>query len=363
MGLAVPWMACAQAEHKPKAPAHAPAAPIPFEHEWDQPVEGTGAFSLASDSTTVFVGGAAEAFDARSAADGKVLWSKPLTLRTAPVVSGGVVFVVVADSLRAIEAASGRDRWSVEIAAGPIRPTAHGGWIVVPSSTALAALRTVDGSVVWQRALGASVAVPAVIEGDRVFVALSDGRLMGLNLATGETIWTVWLVSAPTGLLAGNGLVYFGAADGKLSAFTQDRGILEWDYALGSEPIDSPVTDGTRVYLASRDLSVWALDARKGNLRWHLPVAARPAVSPWLDDPSLVVALITGEVDVVDVRTGKTSSTLPAPAPVAVVLVDFPARLQAVTAPDRGTLVRLTLDPDQRKSTLVGFTRAKPPVK
>jgi hypothetical protein len=66
-----------------------------------------------------------------------------------------------------------------------------------------------------------------------------------------------------------------------------------------------------------------------------------------------------------EARTGKTSSTLPAPAPVAIagVPLDFPARLQAVAVPERGTFVRLTLDPDQRKSTLVSFTRAKPPAK
>lgn len=363
---AISWTACAQAQHKSKAPGHAPPpAPIPFEHSWEQPLEATGALSLASDSTTVFVAGAPEAFDARSAVDGKVLWSKPFTSQAAPVVAGGIVFVVAGDSLRAIDAASGRDRWSVGVVAGPVHPTARGGWVVVPSSTAIAAFRSVDGSTAWQRALGASVTVPAVIEGDRVFAALSDGRLVGLSLATGETIWTAWLMSAPAGLLTGNGLLYFGAANGKLSAYTQDRGVFKWAYALGSEPIDNPVTDGTRVYLASRDHSVWALDASTGNLRWHSRVAARPAVSPWLDDKSLVVALVTGEVDVMEARTGKTSSTLPAPAPVAIagVPLDFPARLQAVAVPERGTFVRLTLDPDQRKSTLVSFTRAKPPAK
>jgi hypothetical protein len=96
-----------------------------------------------------------------------------------------------------------------------------------------------------------------------------------------------------------------------------------------------------------------------------MAVAARPAVSPWLDEKSIVVALVTGEVDIMEARTGKTSSTLPAPAPVALAgtPIDFPARLQAVAVPGPGTLVRLTLDPDQRKSTLVAFTRAKPPAK
>ena len=147
-------------------------------------------------------------FDARSAADGKVLWSKPLASRTTPVVSGGVVFVVAGAALRALDVASGRDRWSVDVGAGPVHASAQAGRIVVASSTAIGAFRAIDGSTVWQRALGASVTVPPVIEADRVFLALSDGRVVGLNLATGETIWTVWLTSAPTGLLVGNGLLY-----------------------------------------------------------------------------------------------------------------------------------------------------------
>jgi outer membrane protein assembly factor BamB len=359
----VPWLTCAQTQQKAESPGHAPAAPLAFELAWEQPVETTGALSLASDSTTVFVGGAAETFDARSVADGKVLWSRPLASRATPVVSAGAVYVVAGAALHALDAASGRDRWSVEVGAGPVHASAQAGRVVVASSTAVGAFRAVDGSTVWQLALGASVTVPPVIDADRVFLALSDGRLMGVNLATGETIWTVWLVSAPTGLLAGNGLLYFGAADGQLSAYTQDRGLLKWDYSLGSEPIASPVTDGTRVYIALRDHSVWAVDARIGNLRWRTPVPARPAVSPWRDEKSLVVALVTGEVDMMDAATGKTSSTVPAPAPVAGVLVDFPARLQGVSAPARGSFVRLTLDPDQRKSTLAAFTRAKPPAK
>jgi outer membrane protein assembly factor BamB len=363
VGLAVPWLTCAQAQQKAEPPGHVPAAPLGFELAWEQPVETTGALSLAADSATVFVAGGAETFDARSVADGKVLWSKPLATRTTPVVSAGVVFVVAGASLRGLDASSGRDRWSAEVGEGPVHASAQAGRVVVASSTGIGAFRAVDGSAVWQRALGASVTVPPVIDADRVFLALSDGRLVGVNLSTGETIWTVWLVSAPTGLLVGNGLLYFGAADGKLSAFTQDRGILRWAYALGSEPIASPVTDGRRVYTALRDHSVWAVDARTGNLRWRSPVAARPAVSPWRDETSLVVALVTGEVDMMDAATGKTSSTVPAPAPVAGVLVDFPARLQGVSAPDRGSFVRLTLDADQRKSTLVAFTRAKPPAK
>jgi len=363
IGLAVPWLTCAQTQQKPEAPGHTPAAPVPFERAWEQPIESAGALVLASDATTLFVAGAADTFDARSVSDGHVLWSKPLTAQTAPIVSGGVLFVVAGDKLRAIDAISGRDRWSIDVASGPVRPTASGGWIVMPSSTAVAALRVVAGSTVWQRALGASVTVPAVIDGDRVFLALSDGRLLGLNLATGETIWTAWLVSAPSGLLAANGLVYFGAADGRLTAFTQDAGVLKWTYALGSEPIDSPVTDGTRVYAALRNHSVWALDAEIGNLRWRTPVTARPAVSPWRDETSLVVALVTGEIDILDAKTGKSASTLPAPTPLAIAIIDFPARLQAVAAPSNGSLIRLTLDPDQRQSTLAAFTRAKPPAK
>ena len=333
-----------------------------FEHVWDPPIQAAGPLSLASDATTVFAVGPKDSLDARSGADGRVLWSKELASATAPVVVNGAVCVVANGALHALDAETGRERWSFSIGSAPVQPVARGDRIVISASTGISAIHAVDGSPIWQRALGASAIVPPVIDDGRVFVALSDGRLAALDLETGETRWSKQLISAPAGLLAGNGLLYFGTLDGKLNAYAQDRGTFEWAFKLGSEPVESPVTDGRRVYIASRDHSVWAVDARNGNLRWRFQVAARPAFSPWLDEAALVVALVTGEIDIVDVRAGKAAGTLPAPEPIPGIIV-FPARLESVTTPEHGRLMRLTLDPDQHKSTLVSFTRVKPPAK
>lgn len=359
----LPWVACASGQRPAKAPAKvAVPAAQPFERTWDLPVNATGPLALAADATSLFLAGAPGTFVSRSAADGHVVWSEPLTSQTRPVVSDGLVFVVAEGRLHALDAASGSTRWPLGIAAGPVPPTARGGWLVVPSSSGVGAFRIADGSAIWQRALGASITVPVAIDGDRVFLALSDGRLVGLDLLSGDTIWTEWLSSAPAGLSAGNALVYFGGADGKVYAYSQDRGLCKWTYAIGAEAVDAPVADGARVYVAARDNTVWALDAARGNQRWRVPVEGRPAGSPWLDETSFAVALVTGEIDILDSKSGKASSKLPAPAPVTVI-IDFPARLQGIVSPGLGRIVRLTLDPDQRGSTLAAFTRAKRPVK
>jgi outer membrane protein assembly factor BamB len=364
IGLATtPWLGCAPPKHQVKAPSHDTPPPVSFERAWDQPIVGEGSLSLTSNATTLFIAAFDDSLEARSAADGHVLWSVPFSPETRPLICGSGVCVVADGALRALDAATGSERWFVPTPASPVELAARGARVVVSASTGIAAFRAADGSPVWQRAMGASTTVPPVIDQGQVFAALADGRLVGLDLENGETKWSARLVSAPAGLLAENGLLYFGALDGKLNAYAQDSGAFKWAYALGSEPVDSPVTDGRRVYVASRDHSVWAVDARNGNLRWRAQVPARPAFSPWLDETAVLVALVTGEVDILNVRSGQSAGTVAAPEPATAGFIDFPARLQAVTSAERGRFVRLTLDRDQRKSTLASFTLVKPPPK
>jgi outer membrane protein assembly factor BamB len=88
------------------------------------------------------------------------------------------------------------------------------------------ALNVATGAVVWSvRLPGApylgGVLSPPAVSGDTVYVGSNNGRLYGLDRATGEEVWSYeigsWVASGPA--ISGNALVA-GAWDGNLYAFT-----------------------------------------------------------------------------------------------------------------------------------------------
>lgn len=79
---------------------------------------------------------------------------------------------------------------------------------------------------------------------------------------------------------------------------------LRWRFATGGRVVASPVTDGTRVVVASDDGQVYALDPRSGRLLWQAatdgPVPSTPAIA----DGRVHVLSYDGRVHTLDAATG-----------------------------------------------------------
>jgi outer membrane protein assembly factor BamB len=64
-----------------------------------------------------------------------------------------------------------------------------------------------------------------MIAGDQVFFGSADGRIYGLDLKTGQELWT-YVIGVPvmsTPLVTGN-VLYVAAYDGRIYAFTSQSG-------------------------------------------------------------------------------------------------------------------------------------------
>ncbi|QDT70104.1 Outer membrane protein assembly factor BamB precursor [Planctomycetes bacterium MalM25] len=88
------------------------------------------------------------------------------------------------------------------------------------------ALRPADGEPVWRARTRSRVeASPLALAGGRVLIATTRGRLMLLDAATGETVWSDHLgggfLAAPA---ASDGVVLIGSTDGLLYAFGKPQG-------------------------------------------------------------------------------------------------------------------------------------------
>lgn len=218
---------------------------------------------------------------ALNAQDGEKLWQVDLQspFRGAPTFVGGRAFVVTFDNqLFALNAENGEVQWDatgiVENASilGTGAPAVSADTLVVGySSGELTALRVENGRVTWQElltrtgrttAIGSLLDIDAspVIDRGRVFAIGNGGRMVSLELTTGQRIWEVNLGGVQTPWVAGD-FVYTVTNEGELVCLTRGEGRVRWLTQLqrytdvedqkGLVTWNGPVLAGDRLILTS----------------------------------------------------------------------------------------------------------------
>ena len=151
-----------------------------------------------------------------------------------------------------------------------------------PSKPQPSALPAFSGNLavskVWTARLGeVTTPLQAVVLGERVVLASSQGLLAELDGATGREAWRV---SLNTPLVAGVG------SDGKRHAVvTADNALVVveagreiWRQRLSAQTFTAPLVAGERVFVQSADRSVLAFDGASGQRLWTLSRTADPLV-------------------------------------------------------------------------------------
>jgi outer membrane protein assembly factor BamB len=168
----------------------------------------------------VFVGTGSGRLQARSAATGALLWSRPgATAETVPAVTGGVVY------------STGLE---------------NGVWKLFARSVDTGALR-------WKRALSSNAGL--AVAGGRVVAATSAG-LSAFDAATGTPRWSVAVAAAGFPAVA-NGLVYLSLQQG-IGAWRLSDGAARWRF--GTIRYGSPVVSGGRLYVSGASQEIEVVD-------------------------------------------------------------------------------------------------------
>jgi outer membrane protein assembly factor BamB len=340
----------AVAQQRPRS-ASALAEIRPYEVGWTANLDTSSpdAVLLVADSSRLIVVSPRGPVVARDAGDGHVLWTWEVELTPAapPVTGDGLVFIVTTSWIYALDARSGHVVWRVLTPASQMSPAWSPGWLVMSSGGAIAAIRTADGSRVWQRDFGAHVGA-VTIDGPRVYASIADRRLVAMNLVSGASAWETSLDVVPGELLAANNRLYFGAADGNFYCYGQALGEYVWGSPERVGVIGRPVTDGKRVYFAGFDNSVRARDAGNGNLRWRFDSQSRPWGALYLEAGHLVVPVVSGEFYLCQLADGGPAGLL---APLKAT-ADEGIRLDAAAASDGQRLFRVTASLGGRALTM-----------
>jgi outer membrane protein assembly factor BamB len=210
---------------------------------------------ISYDSGKIYVSTGYGELLALDAANGKILWRQTLDFpaRTAPMIAGGLVAVVVQnDLLLTFDAGTGTPGWrftgtvgqnsgaAVAITGAP----AYADGILVAgfSSGTLAALDANSGTPVWEQSFASSfgqastldfsdiVATPVIANGVVYAIGLGN-TAMAVDLHSGAKVWTHNASGTDAFCLAG-GFAFLLDKSQTLSAIHADDGLVSWSLQL-----------------------------------------------------------------------------------------------------------------------------------
>ncbi|WP_445326783.1 outer membrane protein assembly factor BamB family protein [Sphingobium sp. AN558] len=251
-------------------------------------------------------------------------------LASAPVVSGGKLFVIDADArVIAFDATSGAKLWQTALPAeGNGRALFGGGVSVVDdkvyASTGVgdvAAMNAADGAILWKKTPGGPLRGAPTLANGHVYVMGQDNQIFALNQTDGAVQWSdsgtlqatgIFGVAAPA---AAQGTVIAGYSSGEINAYRYENGRQLWGDALSRTSISTavasltdidadPVIDRGRVFAIGQGGRMASYELVSGQRLWEINIAG--ISTPWVvgewvfavtsDARLLCVARATGKI-------------------------------------------------------------------
>lgn len=241
-------------------------------------------------------------------------------LRGAPTIAAGSVYVISQDNqIYALNAADGRRQWNgaaaVELAGvfGAAAPAFAQSTLVAGfSSGELTAYRYENGQVVWQDALartGISTVVgnvsdidaDPVIDNGRVFAVGQGGRMVAVELITGQRAWELNISGISTPWVAGD-WVFVVTDRAQLLAVSRASGRIRWMSQLERFRTPERRSDPDRAGNVT-------VRPGQGPIFWRGPVLA---------GGRLVLASSTGQIVFVNPADGAVQQTIPGTTPISL---------------------------------------------
>ena len=260
--------------------------------------------------------------------NGGVAWQVRLgaPLRGAPSIAGDNLYVMSQDNqVFSLKQADGSTNWSnpaaLEIAGvfGTGAPAIAQSTVVAGfSSGELNAYRAENGRLVWQDALSrtsvsnsvatlSDIDASPVIDGGQVFAVGQGGRMVALDLISGQRIWELNIAGIETPWVAGD-WVFVVTDDAKLVAIARNTGKIRWINQLpawenmkakrGPIRYVGPVLAGDRLIVAGSNGVMVNVDPSNGSFQSQtnlgaavtLPMAVANSTLYVLDDRGRLTA-------------------------------------------------------------------------
>ncbi len=257
---------------------------------------------------------------------GKALWHRNMGLpfRAAPTYHNGRVYVISHDNqMFALDATSGETDWEyaalVEEAGllGNSSVAIEDGTIIAPfTSGELVALQAENGKVLWQDSLTrtgklnslsslADIAGRPVIDRGMVFAASHAGRLVAIDLRTGERVWTRNIASTQTPWVAGD-FIFVVTVDAQIVCLQRSDGRIRWVTGLDryedpddqEDPIvwSGPVLGSNRLIAVSSHGKAVSLSPYTGKIKGQVDIREGSFIPPVVARRTLIILNDEGEM-------------------------------------------------------------------
>lgn len=285
------WIA--PAEIDPPTELSDVAEQVSVQTVWSRDVGGSGDQRLALvpryHEGRLYTADADGKVNALDAASGKVIWSVSLDLPLSggPGVGEGLVLLGTTDAeVVALSLSNGQEVWrarvSSEVLSTPVAALGHA--VVRTIDGKVFGLDARDGSEQWRfereiPTLTLRGTSTPVISGSSVLCGMAGGRLLALDIRSGNVIWDA-AVSVPSGRselerlsdidgapLLMDGVVYVATYQGDVAAMGERNGSLLWRRKFSTYA--GMAADRYQVYASDADGLMWALDADNGTAGWR----------------------------------------------------------------------------------------------
>ncbi len=259
-------------------------------------------------------------------ADGSIVWKKELhtPLRGAPTVALGNIYAMSQDNqLFALRTSDGNTEWNETAAVslagvfGVAAPAVAQGTVVAGfSSGDLNAYRYENGRSVWQDTLSRTsintsvgtltdVDADPVIDQGRVFALGQGGRMVSMELVTGQRLWELNIAGISTPWVAGE-WVFVVTDEGKLLCVARGNGKVRWVSQLqryrhdksknGPVTWSGPVLAGDRLVLVNSLGAMVSVSAADGKVASTTNIGAEVYLGPVVANSMLYVLDNSGKI-------------------------------------------------------------------
>jgi outer membrane protein assembly factor BamB len=274
---------------------------------------------IAYDSGRIYATNGLGFVSALSEQNGGIAWQvRPGgPLRGAPTVANGAVYVISQDNqIYSLKEDDGSTNWSqpasLEIAGifGAASPAVGQGTVVAGfSSGELNGYRYENGRQVWQDQLErtsirtsvsslSDVDADPVIDNGQVFAIGAGGRMVALDITSGQRMWELNIAGISTPWVAGD-WIFVVTSDAKLICIYRQNGHIRWINQLpqfekpkgkkGDIEYSGPVLAGGRLILTASNGQVIQVDPATGNFQSQFSAGARVTLPPVVANSTLYI--------------------------------------------------------------------------
>ena len=280
---------------------------FPLQVQWSAALPVPPAFEPAFDAQLAYFPLRNNELVALHVKDGTVAWSVECPMTAAPAAGDALVFAGSDGLVEARANADGRAQWRRPITGRVASLHWDTGWLIAATDTgSVVAIRAADGEVLWQRAFGAPLSAPPAPAGDRLYLALNDGRIAVVTLQGGEDIWGRQLTEPAAGLLPVGERVFVGGRDNHFHSLDASDGDSSWRWPTGADVIGVPVVDQRRVYFIALDNVLRGHHRNNGSMMWKVVLPMRPFTGPILSGSTLIVSGVASELHAYSAHDGKS---------------------------------------------------------